>query len=137
MDSNRVVVEVEMHQNYIIDAKNQEQCDNTDIRNAVIDESSLPKPLYLPPRVTISQKSYGKLYDYLYFDLSTGKMNEDPTINVLMAPPSGYSNTNDGRILRRLCERKVLKFEKGSQMPYIGGQTIQWRNEKATFFSAQ
>lgn len=114
MDSNRVVVEVEMHQNYMNDAKNQEQCDNTDIRNPAIDETSLPKPLYLPPRVTISQKSYGKLYDYLYFDLSTGKMNEDLTIHVLMAPPSGYSNTNDGRILSRLCERKVLKFERGS-----------------------
>jgi hypothetical protein len=39
-------------------------------------------------------------------------MDEDPTTNVLMAPPSGYSNTNDGRILSRLCERKVKKFER-------------------------
>ena len=109
-----MVGEVEVHRNYAKDIKTQEKSDNLDIRNVVIDETSQPKPLYLPPRVTISQKSYGKLYDYLHFDLPTGKMNEDPARNVLMAPPSGFSNANDGRILSRLCERKVLKFERGN-----------------------
>lgn len=109
-----MVGEVEVHRNYVKDIKTQAQSDNPNISNVVIDETSLSKPLYLPPRVTISQKSYGKLYDYLHFDLPTGKMDEDPTTNVLMAPSSGYSNANDGRILSRLCERKVLKFERGN-----------------------
>ena len=132
-----MVGEVEVHRNYVKDIKTQEQSNNPDIRNVVIDETIRPKPLYLPPRVTINQKSYGKLYDYLHFDLPTGKMDEDPTTNVLMAPPSGYSNTNDGRILSRLCERKVLKFER--VIRYRTSEVRQYNGEtkKQLYFSAQ
>jgi len=57
MEDNRVVVAVED----VREIETEEQCDNDDIRNVVIEET-YPTP-YLPSRITITEKPYGKLYD--------------------------------------------------------------------------
>jgi len=55
MEGNRVVVAVEVH---IEDVREVEA--EYDIMNVVI-EGNHPTPLYLPPRITITEKPYGKL----------------------------------------------------------------------------
>lgn len=68
------------------EVETKEQCDNDDIRNVVI-EGTYPTPSYLPPRITITEKPYGKLYDYRHFVLPTAKIDEHPR-SILLAPPS-------------------------------------------------
>ena len=80
--------------------------DKHDIRNVVI-EGTRPTPSYLPPRITITEKPYGKLYDY-HFEILTAKMDEDPR-NILLAPPSSYSDTEEGRFLKKLPEKARRK----------------------------
>ena len=98
MQENRVVVVAEIHEE-----NEQEVPTDDDIRHVIVDGDH-PTPSYLPPRITITEKPYGKLYGFRHFELPTIKMDEDPR-NVLLAPPSNYSDTEEGRILKRLREK--------------------------------
>lgn len=79
MQENRVVVVAEIHEE-----NEQEVPTDDDIRHVIVDGEH-PTPSYLPPRITITEKPYGKLYDFRHFELPTIKMDEDPR-NVLLAP---------------------------------------------------
>ena len=102
MQENRVVVVAEIHEE-----NEQEVPIDDDIRHVIVDGEH-PTPSYLPPRITITEKPYGKLYDFRHFELPTIKMDEDPR-NVLLAPPSNYSDTEEGKLLKRLREKARRK----------------------------
>ena len=102
MEGNRVVVAVEVHKEDVWEVETED-----DKRNAII-EGNHPTPSYLPPRITIPEKPYGKLYEYRHFEIPTIKMDEDPR-NILLAPSSNYSDTEEGRLLKRLHEKARRK----------------------------
>lgn len=73
-----------------------------DIRLVEID-GTRPTPRYLPAKVTVTDRKYGKVYDHRHYLVPEEKDWEDPR-HVLACPPSSYSLAEEASLLRRLRE---------------------------------
>ena len=88
-----------------VDTENQQQeSRQVEDNRIVIIDGMKPTPEFIPRGLSIVQKPYGRVYDYRHYDLPTPNMEDDPR-DVLLAPPSSYNETAEGKFMNRIRER--------------------------------